>query len=114
MLRIYHNPRCAKSRAALKYLDEKGVFFEIIEYLKEPLTEKELATILKKLDMKPLDLIRKNESLYKENYKGKDFTEREWINIIVDNPKLLERPIVVNGSKAVLARPAEKIDELFK
>ena len=113
MIRIYHNTRCAKSRAALKYLDEKGVNFEIIEYLKEPPSEKELTSILKKLGMKPMDLIRKNEKIFKDNYKGKDFTDREWINIMSDNPKLIERPVVVKGSKAVVAWPAEKIEELF-
>ena len=112
-MKIYHNPRCAKSRAGLKLLQEAGKEVEIIEYLKNPPTEKELKEILKMLGMKPRDLIRKNEAVFKEQFKGKNFTDDEWIRIMVENPRLIERPIVIAGGKAVLGRPTEKINELL-
>lgn len=112
-MRIYHNPRCSKSRAGLKFIQDAGKEIEIIEYLKNPPTEKELKKIVKMLGMKPLDLIRKNEVVFKEQFKGKNYTDDEWIRIMAENPKLIERPIVIEGDKAVLGRPAEKIRELF-
>ncbi len=112
-MKIYHNPRCAKSRAGLKLLQEAGKEVEIIEYLKNPPTEKELKEILKMLGMKPRELIRKNEAVFKEQFKGKNLTDDEWIRIMVENPRLIERPIVVAGGKAVLGRPTEKINELL-
>ncbi len=114
MITIYHNPRCKKSRAGLEYLKSKGVDFEIREYLKEPLTEEELKVLLMKLNKKPQEMIRTQEAVYKQNFKGKDFTDDEWIKIIVENPKLLKRPIVVKDNKAVWGDPAENIEELFK
>jgi len=112
-MKIYHNPRCSKSRAGLKFIQDAGKETEIIEYLKNPPTEKELKKIVKMLGMKPLDLIRKNEVVFKEQFKGKNYTDDEWIRIMAENPKLIERPIVIEGDKAVLGRPAEKIRELF-
>ncbi len=112
-MKIYHNPRCSKSRAGLNLIREAGREVEVIDYLKTPPTEKELKKILKMLGMKPLELIRKNEAVFKEQFKGKTFTEDEWIKIMVKNPKLIERPIVVEGNKAVLGRPTEKIKELL-
>ncbi len=112
-MKIYHNPRCSKSRAGLKFIQDAGKEVEIIEYLKNPPTKKELKEILKMLGMKPLELIRKNESIFKEQFKGKTFTDDQWIEIMVENPKLIERPIVVKGNKAVLGRPTEKIKELL-
>ena len=114
MITIYHNPRCKKSRAGLEYLKNKGVEFTIREYLKEPLTEEELKDLLVKLNKKPQDMIRTQEAVYKQNFKGKEFTDDEWVKIIVENPKLLKRPIVVKDNKAVWGDPAENIDELFK
>ena len=114
MITIYHNPRCKKSRAGLEYLKNKGVEFTIREYLKEPLTEEELKVLLVKLNKKPQDMIRTQEAVYKQNFKGKEFTDDEWVKIIVENPKLLKRPIVVKDNKAVWGDPAENIDELFK
>ncbi len=113
MIQILHNPRCAKSRAGLKFLQEKGIEPEIIKYLDNPPTAKEFKEILKKMGAKPIDVLRKNEAIFKEYYKGKEFTEEEWIEIMVNNPKLIERPIVINGNKAVLGRPAEKIEEVL-
>jgi len=110
---VYHNPRCRKSREAIQYLEEKGQDFDIIEYLKTPLTEKELTALLKKLKMRPEELLRKNESVFKEQYKGKSLMDTEWIKAMITYPKLMERPIVVRNKKAVVARPVEQIDALF-
>ena len=114
MITIYHNPRCKKSRAGLEYLKNKGVEFKIREYLKEPLTEEELKDLLMKLNKKPQEMIRTQEAVYKQNFKGKEFTDDEWVKIIVENPKLLKRPVVVKDNKAVWGDPAENIEELFK
>ena len=113
MIQILHNPRCAKSRAGLKFLQEKGIEHEIIKYLDNPPSADEFKEILKKMGARPIDVLRKNEKIFKENYKGKELTDDEWIGIMVNNPKLIERPIVINGDKAVLGRPAEKIGEVL-
>ncbi|MRJ07974.1 arsenate reductase (glutaredoxin) [Ornithobacterium rhinotracheale] len=113
MIEVYHNPRCSKSRAALQYLEDKKQKFEIYKYLDEKLSKNQIQTILDKTGLKPIDLVRTNEAIWKENYKGKDLTDEQIISAIVENPKLLERPIVINGDKAVVARPTEKIDEIL-
>ena len=113
MIKIYHNPRCKKSRASLKYLTEKDVEFKVIKYLTDQINENELTEILNKLGYSPFELTRTQEVLYKATLKDKNFTDEEWIRILVSNPKLIKRPIVVFGSKAILADPAEKIDELL-
>lgn len=112
MLKIYHNTRCSKSRQALELLHQSGQEVEVVEYLKTPPTAEQLKEVLQKLDMKPEDLIRKGETLYKEKYKGKTLTDAEWIQVMAENPVLIERPIVLNGNKAVLGRPPEKVLEL--
>lgn len=108
-MKVYHNPRCSKSRNAVAYLTEKEESFEIVEYLKEPLTESEIMDLLVKLDMKAVELIRKGEPAFKENFKGKELTENEWVKAMVKYPKLIERPIVVKGNNAIVARPLENI-----
>jgi arsenate reductase len=113
MVKIYHNSRCRKSREGLAFLESKTSDFEIIEYLKTPLSFNELKEIISKLGIKPLELIRKQEADFKENFKGKVLTDDEYIQAMVDYPKLIERPIVVNDEKAVLGRPTDKIGELF-
>ncbi|MBV7441419.1 arsenate reductase (glutaredoxin) [Weeksellaceae bacterium TAE3-ERU29] len=113
MITIYHNPRCSKSRAGVEYLESKGKEFEIIKYLDQNLSEEELKDLIKKLGIKPIDLVRKNEAIWKENYKDKDLSDDEIIQAMAENPKLIERPIIVNGDKAVIARPTEKIDEVL-
>ncbi|MDZ7742302.1 MAG: arsenate reductase (glutaredoxin) [Bacteroidota bacterium] len=113
MITIYHNPRCKKSRAGLQYLKEKGVDFGIREYLKDPFNEKELKTLLTKMNKKPHDIIRTQEEKYRKELKGKNFTDEEWTDIMVENPKLIQRPIVEKEYKAVLAQPPENIDELL-
>ncbi len=114
MIKIYHNPRCKKSRAGLKYLDGKGVDFEVVEYLKNPISEDEFKDILIKLNLKPQDMIRTQEDIYKKQFKGKNFVDEEWVKIMVENPKLIKRPIVVKDYKAVWADPPDNMDELFK
>ena len=110
---VYHNPRCTKSREAVKFLEEKGVDIEIREYLKDSFSENELDDVLQKLGMQPEELLRKNEAIFKEQFKGKTLSRTEWIKNMITFPKLIERPIVVKEDKAVVARPAEKIDELL-
>lgn len=113
MIKIYHNPRCRKSRAGLKYLEERTTDFELIEYLKNPITEKEFEDILMKINVKPFEMIRTQEDIYKKQYKGKQFNDDEWIKIMVENPKLIKRPIIVKDYKAVWADPPENMDPLF-
>jgi len=109
---IYHNPRCGKSRQALTYLQEKGAKIEVIEYLKTQPTQKEIIDVLSKLNLSAFDLIRKDESVFKENFKGKNLLEKEWIEVLVQHPILIQRPIVIKGDKAVVARPLELIAEI--
>lgn len=109
---IYHNPRCAKSRAGLQYLESKGYDIEIRKYLNDGITETEIKEIIKKTGKDAFGLIRTNEQDYIDNYKGKKLTESEWIKILVENPKLLQRPVVINGNKAVIANPPENIEEI--
>lgn len=113
MYTIYHNARCKKSRAGLEYLKGKTSDFKVVEYLKNPITFNELKDLLMKLNKKPQEMIRTQEAVYKQNFKGKNFNDDEWIQIMVENPKLIKRPIVVKGNKAVLGDPAEEIGQLF-
>jgi len=113
-MKIYHNPRCRKSREGLQLLENSHQNFKIIDYLNNPPTEKELHEILKMLGFKPIQLVRKNESIWKENYKNRELTNDEIIKAMCDHPKLIERPIVIKGNKAVLGRPPENIEELLK
>ncbi len=112
MVEILHNSRCSKSRAGIKYLDDNGIEYKVIEYLKNPLSKDELSAILSKLDMKPSDLVRSKESIYKE-LNLKDVDEDTLLEAMVSNPKLIERPIVINGNKAVVARPDSEIDKVL-
>jgi len=113
MTKIFHNPRCGKSRQTLALLKEKESDFEIIEYLKTPPTEEQLKSILEQLKMKPLELIRRGESIFKERFKGKELTDDQWIKAMVENPILIERPIVVKNGQAILGRPPENVNQLF-
>ena len=113
-MKIYHNPRCSKSRQTLGILQDKGIEPEVVEYLKTPPSGAELKRILKKLGLKAEDIIRKGEALYKEKYKGKTLTNEQWIKVLAENPVLIERPIVVTDNKAVLGRPPENVLELVK
>lgn len=113
MLTIYHNPRCSKSRETLKLIEEKGAEVEVVEYLKDVPTPEELTELINKLGIQPEDLLRKGEAVYKEQYKGKEMTNEEWILAMVEEPKLIERPIIVKGNKAVLGRPPQNVLELL-
>ena len=113
MITIYHNPRCRKSREGLALLEESGEKFEVVKYLEEPINEKELNTIISKLGIKPIDLIRTNESIWKSDYKDKELSDEQIIKAMVKNPKLIERPIVVNNNKAVIGRPKELILDII-
>lgn len=112
-MKIYHNPRCRKSRETLQIIQEKGVEPEIIEYLTDVPSEKELSELIKMLGISPEQLLRKGEDVFKEKYKGKTLSDQEWIKAMVENPKLIERPIVVKGNKAVLGRPPQNVLELL-
>ena len=110
MLKIYHNARWSKSRAGLKFLQDKGLDFEIREYLKDPLNKEEFGNILKKLNWKAFDLVRTQEDIYKKEYKGLSFSEEEWIKVLLKHPKLMKRPLVETQLKAIWAVPAEEIE----
>lgn len=110
---IYHNPRCSKSREALEILEEEGLKIEVVKYLENTPTEAELEKILVKLNLSPQDIIRKNESLYKQQFKNLTLNDHEWIKIMVQHPKLIERPIIIKGNKAIIGRPPTIIKELF-
>lgn len=112
-MKIYHNPRCRKSREALNIIQNHGVDPEIILYLEMPPSIKEIKALLEKLDINAFQLVRKEEKLYKENFKGKDLSDEEWIKILADNPKLIQRPIIIDGKKAVIGRPPESVHVLL-
>ncbi|QKG80920.1 arsenate reductase family protein [Tenuifilum thalassicum] len=113
MIKILHNPWCAKSRKGLEYLRTKTEDFEIVKYLDEGLSEDMLKEILLKSNLKPIELVRTQEEYYKKYLKNKNFNEDEWIRIIIENPKLLQRPIVISKYKAVIGIPPENIDNIF-
>ena len=112
-MKIYHNPRCTKSRQTLALLQENGVEPEVVEYLKDLLTIEDLGELIRFLGIEPLALVRKNEAVWKEQYKGKELSDKEVIKAMVENPKLIERPIVVKEKKAVLGRPPENVLQLI-
>ncbi|WP_374459123.1 arsenate reductase family protein [Chryseobacterium taeanense] len=109
LVKVLHNGNCSKSKAVLEYLDENGVPFEIINIMEEPLSPLEIKTVLKKLNQSVFDIIRKNEKLYIEKFAGKDLSEEEWIQILSENPSLIQRPILIKGSVAMLGRPIENV-----
>lgn len=110
---VYHNPRCSKSRCALSYLEEKNQEFEVIEYLKTPPTRKLLNELISQLGISAETLVRKGEPEYQTHFRGKKLSGKEWIDAMIEYPKLIERPIVVKDGKAVIARPTEEIDKLI-
>ena len=111
MITIYHNPRCRKSREALAILEERGIEHLVRLYLndEESMSAAEFQDVLDALDMDAIDLVRKNESVWKEEYKTLELDEDEVILAMIEHPTLMERPIVMNGDRAVVARPAEKL-----
>lgn len=114
MLKIYHNPRCKHSRAGLEHLRSKTSDFEVREYLKDPITKDEIKEILLKTNLDASEIVRTQEEYYKKNLKGRNFNGDEWIKILVDNPKLIKRPIVVGKLKAVIGSPPDEINKMFK
>lgn len=114
MLKIYHNPQCKKSRAGLLHLQALRIPYEIIEYIRHPLSEKQLEKLLIKLNLKPQEIVREQEEYFKKNLKGKNFLHHEWIRILVENPKLIRRPILESEYKAVIGDPIENINHLIK
>ena len=109
MIEIYHNPRCGKSREGLQILQESGKDFKIIKYLEETPSLENLNKIINLLKIKPIDLVRQNEKIWKEHFKNSDLSDDELIKIMVKNPILIERPIVINGNKSIVGRPPSKI-----
>ncbi len=113
MIQILHNARCSKSRECLAFLDESKRQYEVIEYLKTPPTVEQLKEIIAKLGLKPIDLIRRKEPLWIEKFEGKKHTPAALLKIMAKNPILIERPIVINGDRAIIARPLEKAAEII-
>ena len=113
MIQIYHNPRCGKSRDCLTYLEQSGKEFQVIKYIETVPTVEELKIIIEKLNIKPLELVRKKEKVWIENFKNSTMTDEEIILAMVANPILIERPIVIDGKKAVIARPLEKMNTIL-
>lgn len=112
MIEIYHNPRCGKSREGLQILEASGKDFKIIKYFDEPLSFEKLQQIILLLKIKPIDLIRQNESIWKEKFKNKSLSDKRLIELMIEHPKLMERPIVVKDKKAVIGRPPVRILEI--
>lgn len=109
MISIYHNPRCSKSREALQILEENSSNFKVIKYLEDTFDQETLENVISLLGIKPIELIRKNESIWKEEYKDLNLSDKDLIAAMVKHPKLIERPIVVNGKKAIIGRPPQNI-----
>lgn len=113
MIQILHNPRCRKSREGLLFLEKKGIEFEVVKYLENQLSESELKDIISKLGISPIELVRKNEAIWKSDFKGKNLSDSEIIKAMVEHPKLIERPIIINKNKAIVGRPAEAIETIL-
>lgn len=108
-MKIYYNSKCSKCRFAADYLKDEEL--EIVEYLTKPLTPEELKDILQKLKMRPEEIVRKKEDLYKQ-FAGKEYSDDQWIDILIKNPKLMQRPIIIKGDKAIIGRSEESLEEI--
>lgn len=113
MIKIYHNPRCGKSREGLQILENSGKDFEVVKYLENVPSFDELKSIIEKLAIKPIDLVRQKEKIWIENFKGKTMSDDETISAMISNPILIERPIVVNGNKVAIGRPPQNISQIL-
>ncbi|MFD2725921.1 arsenate reductase (glutaredoxin) [Hyunsoonleella rubra] len=113
MIKIYHNNRCSKSRNGLEILEKSGKKFEIVKYLEDVPSKAELKDIIALLGIKPIELVRKNEAIWKSDFKGKELSDNQIIEAMVQYPKLIERPIIINGKKAVVGRPPEHILDII-
>jgi len=114
MFTVLHNSRCGKSREAIKVLEESGKEFEIREYLKETLSKDELKEVLKKLNLNPIDIVRTNEEEWKVNFKGKEMSDNDILNAMIEFPKLIQRPIVTDEKSGVVGRPKELVEDFIK
>lgn len=112
-MKIYHNPRCSKSRQTLNLINEADHEVEVVEYLKTPPSEEELTEVFEKLNLPIEYLIRTGEEIYKTQFKGKELSDSQWIKALVENPQMIERPIVIDEDKAVLGRPPENVIQLL-
>ena len=112
-MKIYHNPRCSKSRNALKLIHEKGFDIEIVEYLKTPLNANELSSLIKLLGLTPEEIVRKNEEIFKKEFKGKDLTEEQWLEALISNPKLIQRPIITTQKKGIIGRDENELSKFL-
>src|SRR5690606_3759415 len=113
MLKIYHNPRCGKSREGLDILERSGLEYQVVRYLEDPPNQTELQGLIKKLGIPPMDLVRKKEPIWKERFQGRQLSEDEIVKALAENPILIERPIVVKGKKAIIGRPPILIKTLL-
>ena len=113
MIQIYHNPKCSKSRCALKLLKEANKTYQVVDYLKEGISKEQIKELLTKLQLSPIELVRTKENIWEEFFKEKTLTDEQLIEAMVQHPQLIERPIVVVGDKAVIGRPTEKINEII-
>ncbi len=113
MIKIYHNNRCSKSRCGIEILENSGKEFEVIKYLEDVPSKTELKKIIKLLGINPIDLVRKGEAIWKENFKNKTLSDEQVIDAMLEFPKLIERPIIINRDKAVIGRPSEKILDII-
>jgi arsenate reductase len=109
MIQIYHNPRCGKSRNCLAFIEQTNQQYEIIPYLTETPSFDELKALLKKLNLQPIELVRTKEKIWIENYKGKELTNDQIVQAMIDNPILIERPIVIKDGKAIIGRDLDKV-----
>ena len=114
MITIYHNPRCRKSREGLEIVEQSGLPYQVVEYLKTPLDKAGISDLLQKLGIGAEALIRKSEAVWKEQFRGRELKESDLISALAAHPKLMERPVVVRGEHAVIGRPASEIAELLK
>ncbi|MFQ3180492.1 MAG: arsenate reductase [Polaribacter sp.] len=113
MIKIYHNPRCRKSREGLAILENSGKEFEVVRYLETVFSVKKITEIINLLGISPIQLVRKTEKIWKENYRGTNMSDANIIRAMIKNPKLIERPIVINKKKAIIGRPAENINSII-
>lgn len=113
MTTIYHNPRCSNSRAALKFLEKEGETIEVIKYLETPPSHAEIKQLIELLNIEPMELVRTKEIEWKDNFAGQVLSDDEVIDAMVKYPKLIERPIVIKGTKAVIGRPPSKVLEIL-
>ncbi|MGG5507248.1 MULTISPECIES: arsenate reductase (glutaredoxin) [unclassified Myroides] len=113
MITIYHNPRCSKSRESIAFMEQQGVAYKIIKYLDANLGYDDIKALLQKLNFTPIELVRTKDAFWQENFANKTLSDEDIIQAMVAYPQIIERPVVVNGSKAIVARPTEKIHQIL-